>query len=169
MSESLLEHKMNIPAVVLVGILIAIGGAWQFHLIMEVDDWSDGPPRRVIFPLLFSSVLMLGVIGYEFLEVIDSGASLWSMPPPIRSGKCLAMGVLLCAKAYLGPAYAAAILSYEAFQWLVHGHFDSVPVISSILSWVFEAAGRGMADIYVVVTVLLSLGGSLWDSFEGPL
>jgi len=65
--------------------------------------------------------------------------------------------ITLILKTYLGPVFTGYIISVEVYHFLVHGVIKPVPLLSSILDWVFEGLPHWVSSIYLITQVIYNI------------
>jgi len=82
----------------------------------------------------------------------------------VAPGKALLVLAALNLKAAIGPTYLAATLSIVVYQLCEHGHMQTFPLVSSVLSLVIQPCPPGLQYAYAAVTCLYFGVSSIHDS-----
>lgn len=154
---------MGLARIVLIGLLMAGGLAWQIPVMFRDFSNSSKGPTRVIPPIIVSIVLLLGVTVHSLLNVLDDHSQLKWWFVPLGFGKALVLGVLLVVQVYFGPIFVAFMLSCCTFYWLTDGRLHEIPVIQATFHWALSGTPEVVGVAYVILVALYSVGGSLWD------
>jgi len=154
---------MGLTRVVLIGLLMAGGLAWQIPIMFKDFSHSSKGPTRVIPPVIVSIILLLGITVHSILNVLDGHSQLEWWFVPLSFGKAVVLGVLLIAQAYFGPIAVGFILSCCTFYWLTDGRLHEIPVIQATFDWALSGTPEPVGVAYVILVALYAVGGSLWD------
>lgn len=129
---------------------------------------------RTIPPSYIAMLLILGSLVYASAYIFD-GSVMHKQPsfiPPILAlpewiskayNACTSIikvnffCIALILKTYLGPVFTGYIISVEVYHFLVHGVVKPVPLLSSILDWVFEGLPHWVSSIYLITQVIYNI------------
>lgn len=130
------------------------------------------PPKRLLIPTASAFILVVGGLVYNIILFIDPHAGVHAInsipnigaleiPPSIikavnassNLGRCSVFALALILKSYLGPIITGYVLSTEFYTLISYGNFQPVPIISSILNWVFQGFPVWASTAYLVIQV----------------
>ena len=154
---------MGLIRIVLIGLLMAGGLAWQIPIIFKDFSDSSKGPTRVLPPVIVSVVLLLGVAVHSTLSVLDDHAQLKWWFVPLTFGKVLVLCLLIITQSYFAPVAAAFVLSCCAYNWLTDGRLHEIPVIQTTFGWALSGVPEPVGVAYVILVTLYAIGASLWD------
>jgi hypothetical protein len=130
------------------------------------------PPKRLLIPTASAFILVVGGLVYNIILFVDPHAGVHAInsipnigaleiPPSIikavnassNLGRCSVFALALILKSYLGPIITGYVLSTEFYTLISYGNFQPVPIISSILNWVFQGFPVWASTAYLVIQV----------------
>jgi len=136
------------------------------------DDFPSRvlPPKRLLIPTASAFILVVGGLVYNIILFVDPHAAVHAInsipsaleiPPSIikavnassNLGRCSVFALALILKSYLGPIITGYVLSTEFYTLISYGNFQPVPIISSILNWVFQGFPVWASTAYLVIQV----------------
>ena len=68
----------------------------------------------------------------------------------MRMASSLAFAAALCFKSYFGPLFLAGCASVEVHYFLEYAEFRPVPVLSTLIGWLFEFSPDWLALGYLL-------------------
>ena len=114
---------MHAPEVVLIGIFMVAGLAWQGFVIAK--DFEDDGPRRLYPPLAVGAVVLVGGIVWGVLRLCDDKAPYHFIDFMVTCGKSTLFFVVINAKSYLGPVFLATTAEVCVYHLFAYGAFTA--------------------------------------------
>ena len=157
---------MSFVGIIVVGLPITIGIAWQFMLFSR-DFNNKKTPTRIKFSLFICAVLIFGIFAYSTFTILDEQQTvdLWFAIGAFF--KACVLGFMFLIASWLGPLYIGVLAAWGAYNVYVGSDFSHIPVLTFLVNWAFESAQAGVAIAYVVlssaIVVLLSGKDSIPD------
>ena len=163
--ETAARNKLKPWLILLIGGICLVGILWQLRLFKK--DKAVGKAQRLRIPAYFCAAVIIGFVGFGLFSLFDSRNRTYSPEDLFRTtGKAIVFSICLLGKSYLGPLFVAGALSYSVYCFAQFGHLESVPILSGILDWVFDAAPDAVQSGYLVLVCLYAFGSSFHDAFE---
>ncbi|MCX7112751.1 MAG: hypothetical protein NTX45_22040 [Proteobacteria bacterium] len=75
--------------------------------------------------------------------------------------------IIICAKAWLGPAFLCSSLIYVIYLWSHGLSPEWLPVLQDILDWIFEGLPKNISTVYSLVVLSYISYFSISDSVSG--
>jgi hypothetical protein len=160
--ESNEDSNKKVAKIILVGLLMCGGIAWQVYLISEHDD-RDGPVR-VIPAAVAAGVLFLGVFVVSLIELLDDRKSTSLGLAAANVGRVALLGVSLVVKSYLAPLTAAFTLSCVVYFFFTYGELRVIPFVQGVFDWAFSGGPKWVSWTYTAVVSTYALGAAIHDS-----
>lgn len=132
--------------------------------------------RRLLVPIVISAVLLIGALVYNSASLFDpnyKAASSWLLPyekqfdiplaihkidiVSLNLSKVCVLTLSLLLKTYLGPIITGYVFSAELYSVFVYGKFQPIPILTSILDWVFEGFPFWASSLYLVIQVTYNI------------
>ncbi len=154
------SQTSEVLQIVLVGILMVGGLAWQVALLRKDDA---AVPQRVVPTMVIALVLAVGVAGVSTLGFFDETRRLTFFAVVGNVFRATALGGFLIFKSYLAPLVTAFVASSLIYGYMTYGAFQPVPIIQSAFEWALSGAPHWLSWAYVICTSLYMLGCSVHD------
>jgi len=145
--------------VILLGALFVGFIYWQIQLLEEGND------DRIIIPSIFSVVVFVGVFVLGVLSLNDSRKPEFSMAIFfLNLIKAFVFGVVFLLKVWFGPIAIGIVVCSTVYFFFEYGEFRAIPLLNTILGWIFSNFNEWIKATYMIGTGLYILGSTIYDS-----
>ncbi|HIE01088.1 MAG TPA: hypothetical protein EYP59_12510 [Thiotrichaceae bacterium] len=179
--------------IVFYGIFVTIGVLWQWYLLTETDPKRQGYanrmlprfiakvvpniiPRRAVIPYVFGIFIIIGTVVHSSFELADSYGIYFNEEMLsakrgwwINFFKATLLGVIIVAKAWLGPALLSFSLVYVVHQLsrapttLSDATLEWLPILQDLLDSIFKSLPDNIYVIYSFIILIYIAVTSLHD------
>jgi len=146
----------------LLGTILVSGFAWQLFLFKK-----DKGPRRIYIPLIFSLIVVVGVLAHGVISLIDERNVSYSINELANNlWVVVVFGVGFVFKAYFFPILLSGVLAFVTYNFFEFNEFYAVPVFKEFLEFVFAALPGWLEIFYVVSSGIYIFTSTIHDTIS---
>ncbi len=152
--------------ILFLGIIVILGLRGQRRQFRR-DCSHPFPPKRLVPPAIFSSLIVIGYVVYAISLACDTQRREFTASHAFELIiKSLVFTLLLIIKSYFGTFFVAYSFGGFIYNYFEYQKFYPWPILEPLIDWLFSGAGKWIEYAYMAITIVYALSTSIAEGFD---